>query len=144
MKKYSVHIIWGIVAVVALTGGFFWGKASVHPSFGNGAYGTFSASTTRRGAGSGGGFVAGQISAMDSSSITLQLPNGNSEVVFYSSSTSVTEPTVVPVSNLTVGTNVMIGGTQNSDGSLTAQSIQVRTGGGVGPGFGGRNGSSSQ
>jgi hypothetical protein len=129
MKKYKVHIIWAIIAVVALGGGYFWGKSTVAVGRSGfaGAYGAFGSSTRRTaGAGAGGGFVTGQITAMDSSSITLQLANGNSEVVFYSTSTSVTEPTTVPVSELTTGSNVMIGGTSNSDGSLTAQTIQVR------------------
>jgi hypothetical protein len=140
MKKYSVHIIWGIVAIVALSGGFFYGRSGSATTRGGfaGGIGTFS-SSTRRTAG-GGGFVTGNIASVDSSSITLQLPNGNSEVVFYSSSTSVTEPTIVSISNLKTGNSVMIGGTQNSDGSLTAQSIQVRTGT-PGGGFGGRNAS---
>jgi hypothetical protein len=69
---------------------------------------------------------------MDSSSITLQLANGNSQVVFYSSSTPVSEPTTVSVSTLKTGTNIMVGGTTNSDGSLTAQTIQVRTGAAAG------------
>jgi hypothetical protein len=132
MKKYTVHIVWLVIALVALGGGFYWGKASVAISQGGfaggaGAYG----SSTRRLAGgtTGGGLVSGQIMTMDSSSITLQLANGNSQVVFYSSSTPVSEPTIVSVSKLTVGTNVMIGGTTNSDGSLTAQSIQVRAAG---------------
>jgi len=138
-KKYLVHIIWAVVAIAALAGGFVYGQSmgagSRSGGFANGG-GTFN-SSTRRGAGAnGGGFVSGQITAMDSSSITLQLPTGSSEVVFYSSSTSVTEPTVVSVSKLMTGTNVMIGGTTNSDGSLTAQSIQVRAATGAG---GGRN-----
>jgi len=132
MKKYSVHIVWAVAVIVALGGGYYWGKAS-SPSSGSGAYSAAGAygSSTRRFAGgaSGGGLATGQIAAIDSSSITLQLANGNSQVVFYSSSTPVSEPTIVPVSKLTVGTNVMIGGTTNSDGSLTAQSIQVRAAG---------------
>ena len=28
MKKYTVHIIWLVIALVALGGGFYWGKAS--------------------------------------------------------------------------------------------------------------------
>lgn len=133
MKKYLVHIVWAVVVIVALGGGYYWGRASGASARGNfaagaGAYG----SSTRRGGfaggagGAGGGFVSGQIMEMDSSSITLQLPSGSSEIVFYSSSTPVTEPTIVSVSKLSVGTNVMVGGTSNSDGSLTAQTIQVR------------------
>ena len=68
----------------------------------------------------------GSVTAIDSQSITLQLANGNSENVFYSSSTPVIVPQPASISSITPGTNVIITGTSNSDGSLTAQSIQVR------------------
>jgi hypothetical protein len=128
MKKYIVHIVWLAIAIVALGGGYFWGKASVAATragfAGAGAYG----SSTRRFAGgaSGGGFTTGQIISFGNDSMTVQLANGNSEVVLYSSSTPVSEPTIVSPSVLKVGTNVMVGGTSNSDGSLTATTIQVR------------------
>ena len=141
MKKYKTHIIWAIIAVVALGGGYFWGKAAAAAARTSGFAGAFNGSSTRafaRGGagGTGTALTAGQITAMDSSSITLQLANGNSEVVFYSTSTTVSEQTTVSPSTLTVGTNVMVGGTTNSDGSVTAQSIQVRPAG-AGGGFGG-------
>ncbi len=130
MKKYKVHIIWGIAFVLALVGGYSFGKSTVaNARSGSFASGVFSSSTRGRfsgAGGNGGGFASGQIAAIDGQSLTLQLANGNSEVVFYSSSTLVTEPTNVSISALKSGVNVMIGGTTNSDGSLTAQSIQVR------------------
>jgi hypothetical protein len=142
MKKYLVHIVWVVVALIALGGGYFWGKASavnsLRTSFASGAFG----SSTRRFAGggaAGGGLVAGQIASFGNDSMTIQLANGNSEVVLYSSSTPVTEPTTVSPSVLQVGTNVMVGGTSNSDGSVSAQTIQVRTGN-SGGGSGGGNG----
>lgn len=146
MKKYSVHIIWAVIVIVALVGGIFYGKSSV-PS-GTASRGAY-ASSTRGGFGraAGGGFVSGQIISVDSSSIMVSLPNGSSQVVFYSNSTQVMKPTIVPASTLTAGTRVMIGGTANSDGSLTAQSIQVQTGngfaGGMGNASGTRNGGTS-
>jgi hypothetical protein len=142
MKKYLVHGIWLVVAIVVGVGGFFYGRSTATTSRAGfaGGTGTFSSSTRRLAGGTaGGGFATGQITAMDSSSITLQLANGNSEVVFYSSSTPVSEPTTVSPSTLKVGTNVMVGGTPNSDGSLTAQTIQVRAAGTAG-GFGGGGG----
>lgn len=129
MKKYLVHIIWVIVAVVAFVGGMYYGKSTV-PATGRGNFAGFASSTRAgfggRGAGAAGGFVVGQVSALGTDSITVQLANGNSQVIFYSSSTPVTEPTEVSPSTLTTGTNVMVGGTQNSDGSFTAETIQVR------------------
>ena len=134
MKKYTVHIVWLVIAIVALGGGYFWGKAGATASragfAGAGVYG----SSTRRFAGgaTGGGFTTGQIAQIGSDSMTLQLANGNSQIVFYSSSTPVSEPTVVSPSTLKVGANVMVGGTSNSDGSLTATTIQVRAAGASG------------
>ena len=127
MKKYKTHIIWAIVAVIALVGGIFWGKAMT-PSRGAGTFagaaGTRGAFAGRGGAG-GGGLAMGTVTAIDSQSITLQLANGNSENVFYSSSTPVIVPQPASISSIKTGTNVIITGTSNSDGSLTAQSIQV-------------------
>jgi hypothetical protein len=148
MKKYKMHIIWVLVAIVALVGGFFWGKATAQSSHESGSYAGALGSSTRRTAGgsfSGGGLLTGQITAMDSTSITLQLPTGSSAVVFYSTSTPVSEPTMVPVSDLSVGTNVMVGGIQNSDGSYTATTIQVRpaAGSGAAGGYGGQSGAAA-
>ena len=126
MTKYKVHIIWAVIVVVALVGGILYGKGSV----GGQTAARSLASSTRSGYGraAAGGFVSGQIISVDANSMTVSLANGNSQVVFYSSSTQVMKPTIIPASDLTAGTRVMIGGTSNSDGSLTAQSIQVQTG----------------
>jgi hypothetical protein len=141
MKKYLVHIVWLVIAIVALGGGFFWGKASGVASRAAGFAGAYSSSTRRTAA--GGGLVTGQIATLGSSSITLQLANGNSEVVFYSTSTSVSEPTTVLANTLKVGTTIMVGGTSNSDGSLTAQTIQVRPAGTTSGGYGAGSGVSA-
>jgi hypothetical protein len=132
MKKYLVHIVWLVIVIVALAGGFFWGKASATSNLRSaftGAAGTYGSSTRRiAGAGgtTGGGLISGQILSLGTDSMTVQLANGNSQVVIYSSSTSVSKPTTVSLSTLVVGTNVMVTGTSNSDGSVTAQTIQVR------------------
>jgi hypothetical protein len=132
MKKYKLHIVWAIIAVIALVGGVFWGK-TMASARGTGAFAGAFGSSTRggfagRGGAAGGGFVAGTVSAIDANSITLQLPNGNSENVFYSSSTSVIVPQPASISTIQPGTMVMIGGTTDSSGNLTASSIQVRNG----------------
>jgi len=144
MKKYLVHIVWLVIAIVALGGGFFWGKASGAVSGTAGFAGAYSSSTRRTAGGAtGGGLVTGTIATIDSSSITLQLANGNSEVVFYSTSTPVSEPTTVSANTLKVGTTVMVAGTSNSDGSVTAQTIQVRPAGVTNGGYGVGSGASA-
>ena len=140
MKKYSVHIIWAVVVIVALVGGVLYGKSG---AAGQASKGTPTA-TTRSGfarTGAGGGFVSGQIISVGANSMTVSLANGNSQVVFYSSSTQVMKPTIVPASALVAGTRVMIGGAANSDGSLTAQSITVQAGSGFPGGPGNASGS---
>lgn len=138
-------MVWLVVAIVALAGGFFWGKASGAASRAAGFAGAYSSSTRRTfGGATGGGLVTGQISTIDSSSITLQLANGNSEVVFYSTSTPVSEPTMVPANTLRVGSTIMVTGTSNSDGSLTAESIQVRPAGATNGGYGIGGGTAGQ
>ena len=127
MKKYTTHIIWAVIVIIAFVGGFFWGKATV-PARGTRSFAGV-ASGTRAGFGgaaAGGGFVSGQIVSNDGTSLVVQLANGNSENVFYSSSTQVIKPSPASANDLTSGTMVMIGGTTNSDGSVTAQSIQIR------------------
>lgn len=144
MAKYKLHIIWAVVAVAALVAGVFWGKGMAAGSSSRSlAAGSFPSSTRtfagRAGGASGGGFVMGQVASVGSSSLTLQLANGNSEIVFYSTSTAVTEPQAVPASRIASGATVVITGTPNADGSFDASSIQV---GGAG-GFRGGSGASS-
>jgi hypothetical protein len=134
MNKYKVHIIWAVIVIVALVGGVVYGKSSVVSQASKVTAGSAARSGYARTG--GGGFVSGQIISVDTNSLTVSLANGNSQVVFYSSSTQIMKPTAVPAGTLAAGTRVMIGGTPNSDGSLTAQSIQVQTGSGFpgGPG----------
>ncbi len=141
MKKHLTHIAWLVVAAVAFAGGYFLNASAQGGTSGSGrGNGQFATRTFggRGGAngGNGGGFAVGQILSKDAQSITLQLPNNNSEIVFYSSSTQITKPSAVPATDLVAGTDVVIGGTQNSDGSLTARTIQIRNGNN-GNGFGG-------
>ena len=128
MKKYALTIGVGIVCALAF---FFIGRATVGTATTATTRGAF-ASSTRAGfagrTGAGGGFVAGQIVSADAQSVTVQLANGNSEVVFYSSSTQIIKPQPANASALTSGTRVLVGGTTNSDGSVTASTIQIQTG----------------
>ena len=101
--------------IVALVGGMvLYGKSG---AAGQASKGTPTARTRETGfarTGAGGGFVSGQIISVRREQYTVSLANGNSQVVFYSSSTQVMKPTIVPASALVAGTRVMIGGAANS------------------------------
>jgi hypothetical protein len=92
------------------------------------------------GAARGGNAVTGSIIASDSSSITVQTPDGSTKIVLVSSSTTVNKSSDGALSDLVAGQNVLVTGTTNTDGSVTATRIQVGslpTAGGPLPGAGG-------
>lgn len=131
-------IVLGAVAVaVVIAGAAFWvgisyGKsaAPARGQFG-GAGGTFARPGGMMGgrSGTGGGFTAGQILSKDASSITVKMQNGNTAIVLIGSSTEVVKSVTGSAADLSVGENVVVTGTQNSDGSVTAQSVQIRPAG---------------
>lgn len=135
------QLISAVVAAIILAGGsgFYGGMAygqnksagsaqlSGRMRFQGGAEdGTARAERAFIGRGQGGGFVAGEILAVDDKSITLKLPDGGSRIVILSDSTSVTKFADGSRSDLTVGASVMVTGSTNSDGSVTARSVQLR------------------
>ena len=76
--------------------------------------------------GAGGGFTTGTILSKDDKSITVQLPNnGGTKIVFYTSAVPVTKSVSGSATDLTVGERVMVVGSSNQDGSVSAESIQT-------------------
>lgn len=134
-----------IVSIVAAAivfggGGFYAGmqyQAGKTPSRAGGAFagGNFAgriAGAGSRTAGAGGAF--GTIIAKDATSITVQLSMGTStasgsKIVLYDTSTQIGKMVTGSTNDLAIGENVTVSGTPNSDGSITAQNIQIRPAG---------------
>lgn len=78
------------------------------------------------GRGTGGGFINGDVVSADAESITVKLADGSTKIVFFSDSTSIVKSTEGSASDLATGTGIVVTGTTNGDGSVTAERIQIR------------------
>lgn len=120
-----------IVGAAAFFGGMTYQKSQVVTSNGqfagmmgrNGENSTNGG--TRMGRGFGGGAVVGQIVSLDKNSITVQLTDGSSKIVNLSVNTTYSKSSTGALSDLADGTKVAVFGTPNSDGSVTAQNVQI-------------------
>ena len=139
MKKNQ--IVGAVVILIIVGGGAFYAGMTYAkgqtPTRGAGfaaGAGGFAGRGGARG-GAAGGFTAGQIVSSSNGSISIQQQNGSSsEIVLITPSTMILKQAAGTAADLTTGTNVTVTGTANSDGSLTATSIQIRPAGMTNPG----------
>ena len=128
------QIISMVVGSIIIAVAFFfigWAVGKHHktlPPAGNGGYGMM-----QNGAGRGsfggrsGGFATGTILSMDATSITIATGNGTgSKTVYIDTTTPILKSTAGSISDLSVGETVTATGTANADGSIAAQSVQIR------------------
>ncbi|MFZ1075082.1 MAG: hypothetical protein WAN50_01780 [Minisyncoccia bacterium] len=121
----------GIIALIIGIGIGYFGGNALHPAAAPSARGSFAGTggsgfAGARGGAAGGGFLSGTVSAADSGSITLNTRDGSSHVVLVTPATTVSKSVSGALSDVSVGSNVLITGTTNSDGSVTAAVIQLR------------------
>jgi hypothetical protein len=142
MNKNSVIIM--VVVAVLVGGAAFYGGMQFQKTQRGVAFG---ANGMRRfgaqggiGAGGSGGIgsraVRGEVLSNDGKTVTVKLADGSTKLILVSSTTVITEATKASDSALIQGKQVMVFGTDNADGSVSAQNVSI---GEIG-GFGGRVG----
>ncbi|MGA2910913.1 MAG: DUF5666 domain-containing protein [Candidatus Microgenomates bacterium] len=137
MKNTKV-IVPIILVLVGLGAGFFGGYqyrnyrlSQSRGSFAAGAGGAsgtfqrFTGSRSGTGARAGGGAVTGSILSIDTNSMTVKLADGSTKIVILGGSTTYSNTASASQSDLKTGSNVMVLGTANSDGSVTATNVQI-------------------
>lgn len=119
-KKTIIITILAIIVSFAL--GLFYGKSSSSKTA------NFPSENRQFGQNRNGlgGFSSGEIISKDENGITLKLQNGGSQIVIISSDTSINKQTSGSKDDLVIGTKITVNGTQNTDKSITAKSIQIR------------------
>lgn len=75
---------------------------------------------------SGSGVASGEIISKDDKSIIVKLRDGGSKIVFFSDKTQISKMEAGLQSDIVVGEQVAASGSTNSDGSITANTIQLR------------------
>ena len=68
----------------------------------------------------------GEVISFDDKSVTIKTVEGSSRIIIISNSTTYTQTTPADKNLLKVGSQISIIGTDNSDGSVTAQTIQFK------------------
>lgn len=72
-----------------------------------------------------GGTVIGEIISTDDKSITVKLEDGSSKIVLLSDTVTVSKTDTGSKADLKTGVKVGVFGTTNSDGTVTAQNVQL-------------------
>jgi hypothetical protein len=127
-------ILVAIVIVVVAVGGFFAGMKYQQSKTQSAAAGGFAyrqgigqggAGGFRRFAGQNGQAVRGQIVSTDNGTMTVKLADGSTKIVVLSGNTNITKAASGTKDDLKTGEQVMVFGSNNSDGSVTAQIVQL-------------------
>ena len=133
MKKILLLAIVGIVVVggSAFYGGLQYGKSTTPTpneqfSRGTGLQNGVRTGSPRNIQTRGGGMISGEVLSKDSTSVTIKLADGGSKNIFLSSSTKVMKSTEGKIDDVIVGSQIIGQGTTNSDGSISAQTLQLR------------------
>lgn len=121
-----------LLIILALGGGFFAGmqyQKSQRSQFVMNNFGGNGQFRGRLGNGQNGNQVfrpvRGQVLSVSDTGMTVKMMDGSSRIIVVSGSTTFIKSDTATKSDVKVGDSVMVFGTQNSDGSVTAQNVAI-------------------
>ncbi|HUY05154.1 MAG TPA: hypothetical protein VMV62_00305 [Candidatus Paceibacterota bacterium] len=119
----------GVIALVIGAGVGYAGAGMLNrpaaAPFARGNWNAGGAGSMMRG-GAGSGFLTGTVVSKDATGMTLNTRDGSSHVVFVTPDTNVSKSVGGTIADVSVGATVIVSGTTNSDGSVSANLIQLR------------------
>jgi hypothetical protein len=77
----------------------------------------------------GNGLISGEVISKDETSITVKLRDGGSKIVFLTAQTPVMKSVAGILGDVNTGATVIVTGKANPDGSIAADSVQIRPAG---------------
>ncbi len=117
----------GVIALIIGAGIGYAGAGMLNrPAAPQFTRGNFAAGGMMRGGGANGGFLSGTVVSKNATTMTLNTRDGSSHVVFITPDTTVSKSVDGTMSDVPVGGTVIVSGTTNSDGSVSANLIQLR------------------
>lgn len=132
-----IIVVLAVACVGSFLGGMMYGKnqpdaasvtvAATTEGFGQGAM-PRGGQATGQVAPARGGMLGGQIESIADGAMTITDSKGKQTQVKVTDTTLIQKQASVPLSNLQTGESVLVSGSQNSDGSITARSVQVVNG----------------
>lgn len=124
--KNQLMLTGAIALVVGLGIGWFAHAPAKAAPPARGSFAAIGAAGFTRGNQAMGGLLTGIVAAKDSGSITLNTRDGSSRVVLTTPDTTVSKSVNGTLSDVVVGSTVIVSGTTNSDGSVSASLVQLR------------------
>ncbi len=131
-KTIIISVITGILTLaLGFFGGLTYQKSKTTSQFMRGVNRQANGTTLQNGVGQRNGAirgnapVSGKIISQDATSITIQSADGSNKIIIISAQTKINKTQEASITDLKTGDDVMAIGTQNTNGSITAQSISL-------------------
>jgi len=127
-------LIAAIVGLIAASGGFIGGikyqqnkRVNQMPTFMTNTQGRMGGSANTMTGTNRNGFrpVSGEVIKIDDNSMTVKLKDGSSKIVLLTTTSLINKAELGTKEDIKNGTQVAVFGSQNADGSVIAQNIQI-------------------